>query len=547
MTYAPGQIPSKWLDIICEVPGYDPRNQAEGFRFDATKAALALAFFQGDKHGEGLLVFVEGERAGEPFQLELWQQAIVANLFAWVDGDGLRRYREAFVFVPRKNGKTPLVAGIAMCILFTDLEPGAQLYSAAADKEQAAILFRHASQMVAREPELLRLSRIYRSYKSIEYVGQGYFKALSADAHTKHGSNVSFAAIDELHAHPNADLMDVLATGTASRRQPLIVVITTADWDRPSACNEKYDYASKVRDGIIVDPAFFPCIYEAKPDADWTDPAVWAAANPNLDVSVKRDYLVRECQRAQESPVYENTFKRLHLNIKTEQAVRWISMAAWDAGNSMYHADDLHGQACYAGLDLSTKTDLSALVLYFPEEAKVLAFFWAPADKARNRERRDRVPYLTWAKEGFIELTPGNVIDYAFIRRRLNELKADYNIQEIAYDPWSATQLALQLQDEDGFTMVEFRQGYASMSEPVKTLEAMIVGGKIRHDGNPVLRWMASNCAATIDAAENMKLDKKKSSDRIDGIVALTMAVGRAMVATQETQSVYETRGIPDI
>jgi site-specific DNA recombinase len=356
-------------------------------------------------------------------------------------------------------------------------------------------------------------------------------KVISAEAYTKHGVNAHGVIIDELHAQPDRELVDVLTTSTGARRQPLIIYITTADFDRESICNEKYDYACKVRDGVIDDPAFLPVIYEAARDDDWTDPAVWAKANPNLGVSVSLEYLERECIRAKETPTYENTFKRLHLNMKTQQDVRWLSLENWDACNARIDEAALTGRECYGGLDLSTTTDLSAFVLVFQESdggITLLPKFWVPADNAHKREKRDRVPYETWARQGLIEMTPGNVIDYDRIRMRINELGQRFHIQELAIDPWNATQLSLQLQG-DGFEVIQFGQGFKEMTAPTKEFEKLVISRKIRHGGNPVLRWMAGNVSAETDAAGNLKPSKKKSNERIDGIVAAIMALGRAL------------------
>ena len=279
--------------------------------------------------------------------------------------------------------------------------------------------------MVLAEPELLARGRVFLNNIVVEATGSE-LKVVSAEAYTKHGVNAHGVIIDELHAQPNRELVDVLTTSTGARRQPLIIYITTADFDRESICNEKYDYACKVRDGIIADPAFLPVIYEAQRDDDWTSPAVWARANPNLGVSVSREYLERECRRAQETPTYENTFKRLHLNLRTQQDVRWLSIEAWDAcGDEPVDESALDGQACFAGLDLSTTTDVSALALVFPDSdgtVAVVSRFWIPGDNAEKRERRDRVPYQTWCRQGLIDMTPGNVIDYERIRSAINEL-----------------------------------------------------------------------------------------------------------------------------
>lgn len=530
-------VKEAWESVLKQIPGYDPFATAGDCRLDVKKAKDACDFYP------ECLKFIEGERADTPFELEKWQQAITGNIFGWLRPDGTRRYREVFIYVPRKNGKTPWLAGLVCLVAFVDAEPGGQLYSAAADREQAALIYRHAAGMIAREPLMASRSKIYRTFKSIEFPDTDtIYKALSSESETKHGLNIHLAAIDELHAHPNGDLVDVLTTGTASRRQPLIIYITTADFQRESVCNQKYDYACKVRDGIIYDPYFLPVIYEAGRDDDWTDEKVWAKANPNLGVSVSVDYLRRECQRAQDSPTYENTFKRLHLNIITEQDVRWLAMDKWDACGESFDAATLAGQPCWAGLDLSSTTDITALQLFFPESGKVLPYFWIPSDNAREREKRDRVPYATWARQGLIETTEGNVVDYDRIRERISQIGKEYNILGIAIDRWNSTQLQTQLAG-DGFNVVQFGQGFASMTAPSKELEKRVMSADLNHGGHPVLRWMASNVSAEMDAAGNIKPSKKKSTEKIDGIVALVMAIGLSLIQ-QDTSSVYETRGV---
>lgn len=522
---------AKWRKLHDEhLPGYDAFTTAgDLYEFDCVAADAAVGFFSD-------MQFIEGDKAGQPFKLEGWQQAIIGALFGWKHADtGLRRYREAFIYVPRKNGKSPLAAGIVNIGLFVDDEPGAQIYSAAAEREQAALVYRHASGMIARDETLAAIATCYRSMKSIEIPRTNtVYKALSADAETKHGFSTHIAVVDELHAHKNGDLVDVLQTSMGARSQPMLVHITTADFDRPSVCNKKHDYACKVRDGILDDPSFLPVVYEASEDDDWTDPEVWAKSNPNLGVSLKREYLERECKRAQNEPSYENTFKRLHLNIKTQQDVRWLPMAKWDGCDSAPVPDG----PCYAGLDLASTTDVAALVLYWPETNSVVPWFWIPGDNAEKRERRDGVPYLTWSRQEMVTLTPGNVIDYNYIRQQINELAETYNIERIGYDPWNATHLAQQLQDEDGLPMVSFRQGYVSMNEPCKEFERLIVSGKLKHGGNPVLRWMASNATAKIDPSGNIKPDKAKSTEKIDGIVASIMAVGLGMNPEKDERTI---------
>ena len=557
-------MPPAWGRLLRLLPGYDPiatagrmffaRTMAEAQRLIAQEklAAQKHVYIFVEKLAQDALDFfpeciqhVKGELAGQPFVLAEWQQAIIANIFGWVDTSGYRRYREVFLFVGRKNGKTVLAAGVVLYFLFCDQEHGSELYSAAADKDQAALVFSHVKGMVQQEPAFSSRAKVHETYKSVvvDATGNAY-KVVSSEASTKHGYNSHLVIIDELHAQPNSELVDVLMTSTGSRRQPLIWHMTTSDFDKPSICNEKHDYASKVRDGIIDDPQFLPAVYEAKPMDDWADPVVWHKANPNLGVSMSMEYMEHECKRAQETPRYQNTFKRLHLNIKTSQDVLWIDINDWDVcQNARVTWDDLRGEECYAGLDLASTSDLCAFAMYFPKSHSILPVFWLPEETAAIRLERNRVPYPTWVKQGYIRATPGNVTDYDILRRDINTLGEEYNIKEIAIDRWNSTQLQNQLVG-DGFTIVPFGQGFASMSAPAKELERLILNKELHHDGHPVLRWNISNCSVEEDAAGNIKPSKKKSTEKVDGAVSLIMAIGRAIAQPEKKGSVYDTRGI---
>ena len=526
----------KTINYNLALAGYDPETSAGECWFDADAAANAVEFFP------EYLQLIEGKAAGKPFVLEGWQESIVANLFGWKRPDGTRRYREAFIFVPRKNGKTPFCAGIINYVAFCDGEPGAQIYSSAGEREQAALVFRHAAGMIARNPELAKHSRVYRTFKSIEVGTSTVYKALSADADTKHGLNAHLVINDELHVQPNRDLIDTLETATASRLQPLIIHITTAGFDKHSICWEKYDYACKVREGVIDNPYFLPVIFEAEETDDWKDESTWRKANPNMGVSVELDYIRQACKEAQEIPAKENTFKRLHLNIWTEQDTRWLSKEVWDDCKEDFAADDLDGQECYAGLDLSTTTDLTAFVLYFPVSCRVLTYPFAPYDKAHQRAKRDKVPYVQWSKEGYLELTPGNVIDYDRVRKFINAMGKKYYIRAITIDRWNATQITQQLTD-DGFEVIPMGQGYASMTAPTKEMEKLILERAIKHNGHKVMDWCISNVSVEQDAAGNLKPSKKKSTERIDCVVALINALAGYLVQPIKT-SIYEERGI---
>lgn len=495
--------------------------------FDERAALAATRFF------ERVIRHTKGRWAGEPFTLQPWQSdQVIRPLFGWKRADGSRRFRRAYIEIPRKQGKSTISSGIALLLLLADGEAGAEIYSAAADRSQAAIVFEQAKQFVEGSPLLSKELRVYRNHISAPRTNSVY-RVLSADAFTKHGLNAHGIVFDELHAQPNRELWDVLATSMGARQQPLMVAITTAGYDRNSICWEQHEHARRVIENPGFDPEYFGFIAAAEEGDDWTNPATWAKANPSLGVTVTEEYLAGECARALASPAYQNTFRRLYLNQWTQQENRWIDMTAWDACNDAL--PDLAGRRCYGGLDLASTTDIAALVLCFPpmeedEPTRLLPFFWVPAENITDRERRDRAPYSTWARQGYMTATPGNVIDYGYIRNQINELAERYDLREIAIDPWNATQVSIDLQD-DGISVIEMRQGFASMSAPTKEMLRLVLAKRLAHGGNPVLRWMADNVAARQDPAGNVKMDKAKSSGRIDGMVAAVMAIARATVA----------------
>ena len=501
-------------------------DSSANYWFDEDAADRAVAFFS------ECLTHTTGEWRGQPFVLSDWQVDIVRNIFGWKRPDGTRRYRTVFIGLPRKNGKTTLAAGLALFALYCDGELGGQVINAAGDREQAALCFDSAKQMIEAEPELMGRSSVYRRAVVVPNTGSSY-KVLSSEAFTKHGLSVSYAGCDELHAWPDRELYDVLVTSMGARRQPLTVITTTAGFDKQSLCYELWQYALQVRDGSVPDDSFLPVIYAADPDDDWTSPATWEKANPAFNVTVMEDFYAQECAKARALPSYENTFRRLYLNQWTESDSRWLSSDAWNACGGP--VPDLTGRACYAGLDLATTTDIAALVLAFPDgpDMHLLPFFFVPQEAIHKRAKRDRVPYDLWVQQGHIIATPGAVIDYAVIRRTINELGELYQIKEIAFDRWNASQISVQLEG-DGFELIGFGQGFASMSGPTKELETRVIGKTLRHGDNPVLNWMAANVTVEGDAAGNAKPSKKKSTEKIDGIVASIMAFGRAMVASDQ-------------
>ena len=531
------------LTAICRtgIPGYDPWRDTGGAKFVRAKALKAIAFF----HEQ--LSHVKGSRARQPFILERFQLAIVGNLFGWINPDGTRRYRESLIYLPRRQGKTTLAAGLVLYMLFEDNEFGAEVYGAASEYKQASLLFAQAAGMVKMNPALRSRCKIYEGQsKAIQLSddeGSGVYRVISSRDDAAHGFNVHFAVVDELHVQPDAKLVETLQTGTGSRDQPLIVMITTADHMRESVCNVKYDHACRVRDGILDDPRFLPVIYECPLAVDWKTKKAYRIANPNLGVSIKEDYLDRELERALGSTAFELHYRRLHLCQRTETEIAWLDMVRWDQCGEPIDLDALKGQRCHGGLDIASTSDTTAAVLYFPDSGAVLPFIWIPADTAREKERVDHVPYRAWAKDGYIETTPGNATDQAYIRTKINELAELYDIVDLAVDEWNAGKLMSELMD-DGIRVVKFRQNFASMTAPTKALEVLVLGRKIHHGGHPVLRWQASNVVVSLDPLENLRPDKKKSSQKIDAVVSLIMAIGRAQCGQKETASVYEDRGL---
>jgi phage terminase large subunit-like protein len=490
------------------------------------------------------LTHTKGVFAGQPFALRPWQRRLLERLFR-TGLDGRRVYRQCLLMLPRKNGKTELAAALALYFLLFDGEMGAEVYSAAADKDQAALVFHVAAQMIRNDPELLAQCELVDSQKRIVHRASGsFYRAISAEAYSKHGFNASAVIYDELHAAPNRELWDVLTTSQGARRHPMTLAISTAGYDRHSILWELYTHARKVQESPAIDPTFLPLLYDAPIEADWTDERVWHKANPALGDFRSLEEMRMACARAKEIPAQENTFRRLYLNQWTEQASRWIALAAWDAcAVPAFDRARLRGRRCYVGMDLSSTRDLTAIVALFPDEEgpgfDVLAQFFVPADNMAERVRRDRVPYDQWARDGWLVATPGNVVDYEYVRQTLRAWGTEFDVREIAFDPWNARDLVTRLQEQDGFALVEIRQGYATLSAPTKSLEAAILSRTLRHDGHPVLRWNISNIAVESDPAGNLKLSKKVSTERIDGASALVMALHRRDYMAAEKRPTY--------
>lgn len=522
--------------------GYWRGEPPEGCYYDDVMVELAITFV------ETYCIQSKGQWAGQPVQLMPWQKCIIATLWGWRRDDGTRQLRTAYIEVPRKNGKSTLCSALALLLLFADGEAGAEIYMAAGSKEQAKIVFAEAKNMLEASQQLAKRAKAFKDVITVPAT-RSKAQVISADAEVQHGLNPSGIVFDELHVQPNRELYDVLRTATGARRQPLNISITTAGYDRESLCWEQHDRSLKTMAEPHADPTHLGVIYAAEEGEDWTDRAVWAKANPGLGFTVNMAYLEEMFKEALLVPGLQNTFKRLHLNMWTSQDVRWIDMALWDACREP-EALPLAGRKCYGGLDLASTNDMAAFALVFPpEEAgepfRVRVWYWIPGDNLHERVRRDRVDYDLWGQQGLVTATPGNVIDYGRILDDIVLLGDAYNIQEVAFDRWGATQVSQQL-EAAGFSMVAFGQGMASMARPTREFGRLVASRGISHDGNRVLRWNVDNVTVESDAAGNIKPSKKKSREKIDGLVAAIMGLDRAMIAAPKG-SVYDTRGIREL
>ncbi|MEX2221405.1 MAG: terminase TerL endonuclease subunit [Candidatus Rokuibacteriota bacterium] len=487
------------------------------------------------------LTHSKGPAAGQAFRLRDWQHSIVAQIFGTLDADGYRVIRTALIELPTRNGKSELAAALALYMLCGDQEQGAEVYSVAIDTDQASLVFNVASTMVRRDPELAaRLEVVPSRRRIIHHASESVYRVLAADAPSALGVNASAVVMDELAAWPGREMFDVMQSRTGSRRAPVTIAITTAGDDEHSVGAEVHRYAERVRDGIIPDPSFLPVIYAAPADADPWAEATWYAANPALQDFRSLEEFRVAARQAREVPGREASFKKLYLNMwGTHAETRWLDLARWDACAEPVDPAALRGQPCIVGLDLSTTTDLTAMVVIFPPDADgiwdVRAEFWVPADYLELRSRRDRVPYTIWAQEGHLHVTDGNTVDYGAIERRLHELvEADgFDVVAIGIDPWNARSLTTKLQG-DGLPAVEVAQTMANLSGAAKELERLVLAGRLRHGGHPVLRWCISNTAVDTDSNGNLKPSKKRSRERIDGTSGLVTALALAHVAHEE-------------
>jgi phage terminase large subunit-like protein len=503
-------------------------DRAAGWGFSETYAQHAIEFIEQLEHSTG-------EYAGRAFELEPWQAFIVWNLFGFLNDDGSRRFTRAYVEVPRKNGKSTFSSALMLYGLIADDEPAAQVYSAATKLDQAMMVFGESVRVCQNLPWLSEALTVNNSVNNRRILyGQSIYKPLEWNPGKQDGLNAHFCCIDEYHAHPNDELYNVIRNSMGARRQPLLFTITTAGFNREAPCYKHRQYCAGVLSGAIKDDALFSVIYTLDEGDDWTDPAVWAKANPNWGISVNPRQLEQGLTEAKEFVHKEVEFKTKLLNVWTDTAMTWISDSDWKACDGM---DELEGELCYGGLDLASTGDFCAFSLYFPAYNAIRSWYWLPVETAYKRKDAAGASIRQWAADGHIELTDGNVTDYSFIKARVIALAQQYDIKDIAFDRFNSSQLVIELQNE-GLQMFPFGQGFVSMSAPTKELERLVKDKKLRHAGNPVTRWMMSNIMLRTDPAGNIKIDKAKSGDKVDGPVSIVMALGTCMQdAAKEKES----------
>jgi len=518
-----------------QLPDYDPWRDSAGYRFNSDSAQAACDWF-------GLhLSHYKGPKARQAFRLQLWQLAIIANLFGWVAAadETIRRYNESLVMVARKNGKTPLAAGVLLYLLYDDPlgDLGREIIGAAAEYGQACLVFDHAAGMVEQSEHLrARTGKLHRGQKKLieldESTNRSAYRPVCAKSDNLHGLNCNAVVVDELHTQPNSELVEVLMSSVSGRRNPLTLHITTADWDRPSICNSKQRHAERVMDGTITDPNFLPAIWTSDPAAPLDDPGTWLDANPNLGVSKSVAYMAQRAQRAADDPTTELNFRRLDLNQRTKVEDQWLLVDRWDG--CTYHADlwrDRLGVPCVAALDLSSWSDFTACAMVFGDWS-ILIRYWIPRATAERRQRQTNVPYMTWAAAGHITLVEGEEIDYGQIRDDVLVLAEQFPFLSLAIDRrFQGAQIARELYDA-GLSVTAFDQTARAYNAPTLEFVRRMNCGGLTQDGSPVTRWMVANCAKTEDSSGNVRPSKKASLDKIDGVVAAIMAT--AFVATVE-------------
>ncbi|MGY2133643.1 terminase large subunit [Hymenobacter sp. HD11105] len=526
----------KYVRLACERHLRDLENGHErGLFFSEKVAGAAVKFYS-------FLTHNKGKWAGQPLTLEPWQQFIIASVFGWKRADGTRRFRESYTEVARKNGKSTFSSGVGLQLLVADGEAGAEIYTAATKKEQARIVFGDAQNMARKSTALARSIKV-QQHSIFAPATLSKMVPMSADAKTEDGLNPHGIIIDEYHAHPNDELYGVLKSATGARTQPLLTIITTAGFNKLGPCAQLRKSCVSILEGVFEADHYFAIIFSLDEELDdWNDESCWVKANPNLGVSVGLAYLREQYLDAVRTPSLQVNFKTKHLNLWTDSAETWLPAELWALGATAVPVEELAGRSCYGGLDLASVRDICALELLFPNpdgSFETLHFYWIPADTVEERTKKDGVPYRQWVEQGLMFATPGNVTDYNFIKAHVLEFCELYQVQRIGYDRYNSSQLVIDLTAE-GIAMSPFGQGFISMGSPTKELERLVLEGMIHHGGNEVLSWMNGNVVLQRDAAGNIKIDKGKAKDKVDGMVALVMALGEYMTDVKEGPSKYE-------
>jgi len=489
-------------------------------KFNIEEGERWCKFFSLLKHSKGK------QHLNKPFILEGWQVFLIMNIYGWQKLDGLRRFKNVYIEIARKNGKSTLVTGMGLGALLIDREATPEVYSAATKGDQARIVFEEAGRMVNKSELLSNKLTVMRD--SIFCKSNfGVFKPLASDSKTLDGLNVHFAAIDEVHAHKSSEVIDLLDTATGAREQPLIVEITTSGSNKGSICYKHHEMTKKVLEGVIKNDAWFGVVYSIDEGDDWKDEKVWIKANPNLGVSKRKEYMAEQYEKAIQMPSFLNTFLRLDLNVWTGSTTRWISDETWMGCYEQFSEQDLLGMECIAGCDLASVGDTNAISLLFKTEDgyKVLNYFFVPAETKQKKYELDNINYPEWVREGdIIETTLPSRDDEAIVLKIL-EIKSKFKLKAIAFDRWQSEDIVHKLESV-GVECVAFGQGYRSMSYPTKKLEEMLTNRQLKHNGNKAMRWMVSNIMIERDAADNIKINKAKSSEKVDGPVSLVMALG---------------------
>ncbi|MDR1463747.1 MAG: terminase large subunit [Oscillospiraceae bacterium] len=498
--------------------------------YSAKRADHAVRFIEQLRHVK------TSQWAGKPFKLLPWQEEIIRNIFGVIKADGTRQFRHVFVEVPKKSGKSELAAAVALYLLCADREQGAEIFSVANDREQAAIVFNLAMQMAADCPFLRARCKFIDSRKRIVFEPtRSFYAAISSEVKNKYGLNVHGCIFDELLGQTDRNLYDTMTMGaTSARLQPLNFVITTAGRDRTSVCYEEHCYALDLLEGRKEDSNYYPCVFAAKDDDDWTDSEVWKRVNPSFGITVPEDFYHNFFRRAQSNVALEMEFRQFYLGQWLSSDKSWLPMDKYDKCAAPFDPLSLKGNPCFAGLDLASTDDIAAMVLVFPPENEngeyfVLPHFWIPRENMQRRTKQDHVLYEKWAREDFLHVTEGNIIHYDFIEKQIKDASERYDLKQVCYDKWNSSQLIAHL-EAAGIKTVRIGQGFESLSQPSKDLHRLILDEKFRHGGNPVLRWMMENVVIEMDAAANIKPNKKKSREKIDGVAATIMALRQAMV-----------------